>query len=137
MSSPSYRPTPMRPPGIGAEAFARLVEQAVARIPEELRALLDNVVISVKRRPSLELLAELGMQPDEPLFGVYLGVPLTERSAGEPPLYPDAIHIFQEPLEAYCTTREQLIEEVELTVVHEIAHFFGFSDEELEALGYG
>jgi predicted Zn-dependent protease with MMP-like domain len=124
-------------PGIGADAFARLVEQAIARIPEELQAYLDNVVISVKRRPSLDLLAEMGLAPDEPLFGVYLGTPLTERSASEPPLYPDAIHIFQEPLEAYCATHEDLLEEIEITVVHEIAHFFGFSDEELDELGYG
>ena len=100
-------------PGIGADAFARLVEQAIARIPEELRAYLDNVVISVKRRPGLDLLAEMGLAPDEPLFGVYIGVALTERGASEPPLYPDAIHIFQEPLEACCATREELLEEIE------------------------
>lgn len=135
--TPQPRRTPQRPPGIGTEAFARQVEQAIDRIPEELRTYLENVVITVKRRPSLELLAEMGVPPDEPLFGIYLGVPLIERSAGEPPLYPDAIHIFQEPLEEYCTTREQLLEEIELTVVHEIAHFFGFTDAQLEDLGYG
>lgn len=134
--TPQPRRTPQRPPGIGTEAFARLVEQAIDRIPEELRIYLQNVVITVKRRPNLDLLAEMGVPPDEPLFGVYLGVPLTERSVGEPPLYPDAIHIFQEPLEDYCTTREQLLQEIELTVVHEIAHFFGFSDAQLEDLGY-
>ena len=134
--TPQLRPTSPRPPGIGTEAFARLVEQAIDRIPEQLRASLENVIITVKRRPSLDLLAEMGVPPDEPLFGVYLGVPLTERSVGEPPLYPDAIHIFQEPLEDYCTTREQLLQEIELTVVHEIAHFFGFSDAQLEDLGY-
>ena len=135
--TPPHRPMPVRAPGIGTEAFARLVEQAIDRIPEELRGCLDNVVISVKHRPSQELLADLGLPPDEPLFGVYLGVPLTERSAGEPPLYPDTIHIYQEPLENFCTTRAQLVEEIELTVVHEIAHFFGFSDEQLEKMGYG
>ena len=134
--TPQLRPTSPRPPGIGTEAFARLVEQAIDRIPEQLRASLENVIITVKRRPSLDLLAEMGVPPDEPLFGVYLGVALTERSVGEPPLYPDAIHIFQEPLEDYCTTREQLLQEIELTVVHEIAHFFGFSDAQLEDLGY-
>ena len=134
---PSSRPIFPRPVGIGTEAFARLVEQALDRIPEELRACLQNVVISVKRRPSLDVLAEMGLPPDEPLFGVYLGTPLTERSLGEPVLYPDTIHIYQEPLEQYCTSREQLVEEIELTVVHEIAHFFGFTDAQLEQLGYG
>lgn len=135
--TPPSRPISPRPPGIGSEAFARLVEQAIDRIPEELRACLENVVISVKRRPGLDLLAEMGLPADEPLFGVYLGTPLTERSLGDPPLYPDTIHIFQEPLEEYCASYEQLVDEIELTVVHEIAHFFGFTDAELEDLGYG
>lgn len=126
-----------RPLQLTTEAFARIVEQAIARIPEEIRAILDNVLISVKDRPTAAMLAEVGLGPDEPLFGIFLGVPLNERSLADPPLYPDTIHIFQDPLEKYCATREQLIEEIEITVVHEIAHFVGFSDEELERLGYG
>ncbi len=126
-----------RLPKLTADAFARVVEQAIARIPEEIRRRLDNILISVKARPSAEMLEELGLAPDEPLFGIYWGVPLIERSVTEPPLYPDTIYIFQEPLEAFCVTREELIEEIEITVVHEIAHFVGFSDEELAALGYG
>jgi len=126
-----------RHPRLSTEAFARMVEQAIARIPEEIRAHMENILISVQPRPTAEMLAEMGLSPDEPLFGVYWGVPLIERSLTEPPLYPDTIYIFQEPLEAYCATREQLIEEIEITVVHEIAHLVGFSDEELESLGYG
>jgi predicted Zn-dependent protease with MMP-like domain len=126
-----------RLPKLTADAFARVVEQAIARIPEEIGRRLDNILISVKARPSREMLEELGLAPDEPLFGIYWGVPLIERSVTEPPLYPDTIYIFQEPLEAFCVTREELIEEIEITVVHEIAHFVGFSDEELAALGYG
>ena len=122
---------------MGEADFARVVNQAIARIPAELRACLDNIVITVQDRPSAELLADLGLPPDEPLFGVYLGVPLTERSAMAPPLYPDAIHIFQEVLEDYCASRAELLEEIEITVVHEIAHLFGFTDEYLAQLGYG
>ena len=127
----------MRNRRLSAQAFDRIIEQAVARIPLEIRKHLDNVVITVQPRPSLELLEELGFGPDELLFGVFSGVPLTERSPADPPLYPDSISIFQEPLEEYCLSREELLEEIEITVVHEIAHFIGFSDEELEALGYG
>jgi predicted Zn-dependent protease with MMP-like domain len=126
-----------RLPKLTADAFARVVEQAIARIPEEIRRRLDNILISVKARPSAEMLEEVGLAPDEPLFGIYWGVPLIERSVTEPPLYPDTIYIFQEPLEAFCVTRAELIEEIEITVVHEVAHFVGFSDEELAALGYG
>lgn len=122
---------------LSTEVFAALVDQAIARIPSEIQAYLDNILITVQRRPSSEILAELGYAPDEPLFGLYTGTPLTERSVTEPPLYPDSIVIYQEPLQAACTSLEELIEEIEITVVHEIAHLIGFSDEDLEALGYG
>jgi predicted Zn-dependent protease with MMP-like domain len=122
---------------LSAEAFDRIVAQAIARIPWEFRRHLDNVLISVQAQPSRELLAELGFSPEEELFGYFSGVPLTERNPADPPLYPDTIYIFQEPLEACCRSREELIDEIEITVVHEIAHFMGFDDDELEALGYG
>ena len=122
---------------LSAEAFDRIVAEAIARIPQEFRRHLDNVLISVQPYPSRELLAELGFSPDEELFGYFSGVPLTERDLTDPPLYPDTIYIFQEPLEDFCQSREELIDEIEITVVHEIAHFMGFGDDELEALGYG
>lgn len=126
-----------RLPKLSSAAFDRVIEEAIARIPPEIRNHLDNVLITVLPEPSQELLAELGFPPDEELFGVYSGVPLPERSPTDPPLYPDTIHIFQEPLEAFCRTREELIEEIEITIVHEIAHFVGFDDDELESFGYG
>jgi predicted Zn-dependent protease with MMP-like domain len=124
-------------PKLTTEAFAHVVEQAIARIPEELRKRMENILISVKQQPDTEMLEEMGLAPDEPLFGIYWGVPLTERSLADPPLYPDTIYIFQQPLEAFCTSREELLEEIEITVVHEIAHLFGFSEADLKALGYG
>jgi len=123
-------------PKLTTEAFTRVVEQAISRIPEEIRRHMENILISVKQQPSAEMLEEMGLAPDEPLFGIYWGVPLTERSLADPPLYPDTIYIFQQPLEAFCTSREELLEEIEITVVHEIAHLFGFSETDLEALGY-
>jgi predicted Zn-dependent protease with MMP-like domain len=126
-----------RPIRLSSAEFDRVVAQAIDRIPEELRGHLVNLVISVQPRPSGELLAEMGFSPDEELFGIFTGVPLTERSVTDPPLFPDTIQIFQEPLEAYCLDLEELIEEIEITVVHEIAHFLGFDDDQLEALGYG
>jgi predicted Zn-dependent protease with MMP-like domain len=122
---------------LSEKAFDEIVTQAIARIPLEIRRHLDNILITVEKRPDPEMLAEAGSPPGETLFGLYSGVPLTERSAVDPPLYPDTIFIFQEPLEQACVTREELIEEIEITVVHEVAHFLGLSDEELELLGYG
>ncbi len=117
--------------------FDRIVHQAVARIPATFRRHLDNIVISVQRRPDAEMLDELGVPPGETLFGLYWGVPLTERSLIEPPLYPDTIYLFQEPLEQVCVTPEELREEIAITVVHELAHALGMSDAELDDLGYG
>jgi predicted Zn-dependent protease with MMP-like domain len=116
--------------------FDRIVQQAIGRIPEEIRQHLDNILITVQQRPTPEMLAEMGYPPDEPLLGIYWGVPLNERSAAEPPLYPDTIFIFKEPLEEMCASREELEEEIEITVVHEVAHFLGMSEERLAELGY-
>jgi predicted Zn-dependent protease with MMP-like domain len=122
---------------LSAKEFDAIVQQAIDRIPEEMRQHLDNIMISVQKRPSAEMLAELDMGPEETLFGIYWGVPLPERSVTEPPLYPDTIFLFQEPLEQFCLTREELAEEIEITVAHEIAHALGLSDQELDELGYG
>lgn len=122
---------------LNRRAFEQIVEEAVERIPWDIRRHLQNMVIAVERRPSRELLAEMGLSPNETLLGLYDGVPLSERSLTAPPLYPDTIYIFQEPLEELCSSREELMEEIERTVVHEVAHALGISDERLEELGYG
>jgi len=115
--------------------FDRIVKQAIRRIPEEIRQHLDNILITVQKRPAPDMLEEMGYPPDEPLLGVYWGVPLNERSVAEPPLYPDTIYIFKEPLEEMCANREELEEEIEITVAHEVAHYLGMSEERLAELG--
>jgi len=117
--------------------FDRIVQNAIVGIPQEIRQYLDNIIISVRKRPSKEMLSEMGLPPDEPLLGMYSGVSLIDRSVTSPPLFPDSIFLFQEPLEEMCDTLEELVEEIEITIVHEIAHFVGISDERLEELGYG
>jgi predicted Zn-dependent protease with MMP-like domain len=118
------------------EEFDRIVQRAISRIPEEIRQHLDNIVISVRKRPSRRLLEDMDLPPDEPLLGVFEGVSLLERSVTEPPLYPDTIFLFQEPLQEMCETLEELEEEIEITVVHEVAHYLGMTEERLEELGY-
>ena len=118
--------------------FDRAVRRAYGRIPAEIRDRMDNVVLTVKKRPTREMLEEMGYPPDEPLLGLYEGASLQEHSFfAPPPLHPDTIFIFQEPLEEMCETMEELEEEIEITVVHEIAHAIGMSEERLEELGYG
>lgn len=121
---------------LSAKEFDRAVQNAIDRIPEEIREHLLNVTITVQKRPSRDMLAELGMTPDDPPLGLYVGASLLERSVLEPPLYPDTIFIFQEPLEQMCETREALEWEIEITVVHEVAHFLGIDEEQLAELGY-
>ena len=116
--------------------FDKAVKRAIDRIPKEIRTRLDNIVISVQPRPSSDIIRELALTPNDPPFGVYWGISLPERSETNPPLFPDTILIFQEPLEDACRSLVELEEEIEITVVHEIAHFFGMTEEQLAALGY-
>ena len=121
---------------LSQKQFDRAVRQAVGRIPKEIREYLANVVISVRKRPSKEMLDQMGVPPDDTLLGLYQGDSLLERSFFSPPPFPDTIFIFQEPLEEMCDTLEGLEREIEITVVHEIAHFLGIEENRLEELGY-
>jgi len=115
--------------------FERLVARALAEIPPPYSEWLENIDIVVEDRPSRRHLAEAGIPPDELLFGLYEGVPLTERSSDYGLVLPDKITIFQEPLEREFRLEDDLVEEVRVTVLHELAHHFGISDDELERLG--
>lgn len=119
----------------GTLDFYELVERALEGLPPELSRLLDNVAIVVDDWPdySTPLVAD---GPDDTLYGLYEGVPITERGAGYYGFLPDKITIFRGPLERDFAT-EELEEQVRITVVHEIAHYFGFDEERLEELGWG
>lgn len=118
--------------------FDRAVRRAYDRIPPEIRDRMTNVVITVNKRPTPEMLEELGYPPDEPLLGLYDGLSLQDQSFfSPPPIHPDRIFVFQEPLEEMCESMAELEREIEITVVHEVAHFLGISERRLEELGYG
>ncbi len=114
---------------MSADRFDALVDQALDGIPDELASLVRNVVVLVEDQPPLD-------EPDD-LLGLYEGVALTERT-GMPEVFemPDRIFIFRGPLLAYCETEDELVEEVRITVVHEVAHHFGIDDDRLHDLGY-
>jgi predicted Zn-dependent protease with MMP-like domain len=117
--------------------FNRIVRRAIDRIPQEIMRHVQNVAIVVEKRPKPALLEELGMGPDEPLLGLYTGIALPERSVTSPEFYPDTIILFRDPLLEVSGNIDELEDEIEITVVHEIAHFFGISEERLALLGYG
>jgi predicted Zn-dependent protease with MMP-like domain len=110
------------------ERFDLLVDQALDGIPDELAQLVQNVVVLVEDEPPED-------EPDD-LLGLYDGVALTERDSTLAVQLPDQIFIFRGPLLDYCDTEAQLVEEVRITVVHEIAHHFGIDDRRLHELGY-
>jgi predicted Zn-dependent protease with MMP-like domain len=124
-------------PRLSPEDFNQAVEQALDRIPEEFLQHIREVTILVEEEPSDEVLAELDVPEDETLFGAYFGVPAGEKSVFDSTVEPDVIVIYKGPLEEHCETIEELTEEIEITVVHEVAHHFGIDEEVLERYGYG
>jgi predicted Zn-dependent protease with MMP-like domain len=115
--------------------FYQLVERALDGLPPELSKLLDNVAIVVEDWPSRSTQSDSG-GPGDTLYGLYEGVPLTERGDSYYGVLPDRITIFRGPLERDFWA-DELEEQVRITVVHEIAHYFGFDEERLEELGWG
>lgn len=115
--------------------FLLLVRQALEELPPPFSDWLANVDVVVERRPRRHHLLDAGLNADETLFGLYEGVPVTERGSEYGMVLPDKITIFQQPLEREFRHDAELVEEVRRTVLHELAHHFGMSDEELERLG--
>ena len=115
-------------------AFEKLVREALDVIPRRFRSRLDNVEIVVEDVASAELLAEMGSPEDEPLFGLYQGTPLTERGWAHGNALPDRIIVYQRTIEEACSSEDEIFEEVCLTVIHEAGHYFGLSEEEIEAI---
>ena len=109
------------------ERFEELVADALDTVPAELTDLIDNCVVLVEDEPPAG---------DPELLGIYEGTPLTERDSGYTMVMPDRITIFRNPTLAMCESEHEVVEEVAITVVHEIAHHFGIDDERLHELGY-
>ncbi len=111
------------------EEFAVAVGDALDLIPDELAKLMTNVAVLIEPEPA----------PGEPeLLGLYEGTPLTERDSWwDAGSLPDRITIYQGPLQRYCRDREELLDEIAVTVVHEVAHHFGVDDARLHELGWG
>ena len=109
------------------ERFEELVAEALDRVPAELAALIDNCVVLVEDEAPAD---------DPDLLGLYDGTPLTERDTTYAGVLPDRITIFRNPTLDMCTSEGEVVDEVNITVVHEIAHHFGIDDDRLHDLGY-
>lgn len=118
--------------------FQRLVQAALADLPEEFRAALDNVSVVVEDLPNRATMREAEVSDPYDLVGFYHGVPLPERDDSYSMVVPDTISIYQLVIEDWCDTDQEIVDEVRITMLHELAHYFGIMDEEyLDGLGLG
>lgn len=124
------------PVKVSRRRFDRLVEEALSAIPEVLRSRMDNVEIVVEEQPTREQVEGAGLDSDDLLFALYEGTPLIERGVLSEPLLPDKITIFRAPLLEACDSEEEIRDEVRKTVIHEVAHHFGFDEARIADLGY-
>jgi predicted Zn-dependent protease with MMP-like domain len=118
------------------EEFQSVVEEAIGNIPEEFREKIENIDIIIEDYPAPETLKSMKVSKNG-LLGLYTGIPHSKRS---PFFYgntlPDRIYLFKKNLEAFCKNREELKEQIQRTVLHELGHYFGISDQRLRELGF-
>jgi predicted Zn-dependent protease with MMP-like domain len=122
--------------GSGFVEFARLVEEALEDLPPEIRERMENVEVVIADWPTRAQLRRAGLRPGQMLFGLYEGIPLTQRTSGYNLVPPDKITIFRGPILAAFRTPEEMRRQVRRTVLHEVGHHFGLDEEHLRALDY-
>lgn len=114
--------------------FEALVDEALEEIPPRFRAAMTNVVVVVEDEPPPHVLTEMEIEPTDSLFGLYQGTPLPDRGWGYGNTLPDRISIYQRPIEEACADDEAIRDCVAETVIHEFGHYFGMSEEQIEAI---
>jgi len=117
---------------VDRHAFERLVAEALASIPRRFKKAMQNIAIVVEDEPSPALLEEMEIEPPDTLLGLYQGIPLTERRWDYGNTLPDRILLFQGPLERESEDEDDLVVAIGETLIHEIGHYFGLSEEEIE-----
>jgi predicted Zn-dependent protease with MMP-like domain len=118
------------------QEFDEVVQKAIEELPEEFRDALEHVMIDIIDLPDREMARDANADRYG-LLGLYRGVPLTEQSVEQVVQMPARIILFKKNIERMCETREAVIEQIRVTLLHEIGHHFGYDEEELDDLGYG
>jgi predicted Zn-dependent protease with MMP-like domain len=116
--------------------FRELVDRALRDIPDEFLKYLENLEIFVEEEPSPEVRNELGLRTGDILFGLYQGVPRPNRHFFQTVILPDRIILFKNAFLLTCPTEKKMLDQIRKTLVHEIAHHFGFSERKIRQLGY-
>ena len=115
--------------------FDRAIEEALGSLPSEFRERLSNLSIQVEEVPSMALLSTLD-EPSPDILGLFVGTPLTQRSTDDTPQLPEAIYLFKRNLERACSDREELVSEIRVTLLHEIGHYLGMDETDLDEAGF-
>lgn len=115
-------------------AFEKLVADAIRLIPARFRREMENLALVVEDEPDAALLEEMGIEPPDSLYGLYQGIPLPERHWAEGNRLPDRITIFQRPIEQDAEDAEDARDMIAETLIHEVGHYFGLSEEEIEEI---
>lgn len=124
------------PVRVSQTKFDALVEQAITQLPPQFAEALSEIPVQVVDRPTPQQLQSLGLRDDQLLLGLYVGIPLPERSVQLSGNLPDVIYLFREDLENACDSEADLVEQVRITVFHELGHYFGMDEDDLDAAGY-
>jgi predicted Zn-dependent protease with MMP-like domain len=119
---------------VDRKKFEQLVAEALASIPQRFRKAMQNIAIVVEDEPAADLLADMDIEPPDTLLGLYQGTPLTERTSGYGNVLPDRVIIFQGPHERAADDEDDLVVAIGETLIHEIGHYFGLSEEEIEEI---
>jgi predicted Zn-dependent protease with MMP-like domain len=114
--------------------FEKLVAEALDGLPSDFQEKIDNVEVVIEDWPSRQQLRKMGVPHGDSLYGTYEGVPLTKRTSRYGLVMPDRITIYQRPIEACCRNEDEIRRQVRRVVLHEVAHYFGISDERLREL---
>lgn len=116
--------------------FRRLVTEVLENLPPDIASRIENVEVVVEDEPSAAQIRSVGLDPrEDTLFGLYEGVPLSERGH-EYAALPDKISVFYLPIVEACSSTAEVRDEIRTTVLHEVAHFFGIDDDDLDEWGY-
>jgi predicted Zn-dependent protease with MMP-like domain len=114
------------------QEFRAHVDQALAMIPDRFREAMQNIAIVVEDEPSPQMLREMDLEPPDTLLGLYQGTPLTERQWSHGNALPDKITLYQGPIEDASSDNDDVVVAIAETLIHEIGHYFGLSEEEIE-----
>ncbi len=116
------------------QKFLTLVDEALASIPQRFRDAITNVAIVVEDEPTAEQLADVDVDPDDTLLGLYQGTPLTERQWAHGNTLPDKVTLFQRPIEDASDDDDDVVVAIGETLIHELGHYFGLSEDEIEEI---